>query len=229
MKMHRSVVLSLACLGLGTLSCQFMTDPASRGSDATSVAGASGHQPASGEGEGVAEEGESLANRDVIGAQRSDILAMLRDRHTVLSDRELVALASTIVEESTRHDLDPGLVMAVIKVESGGHHLAVSPVGAMGLMQLLPSTAEEVAGKHEIEWRGAVSLFDPFLNVKLGTAYLRELTDRYGDVTTALAAYNWGPGRIDRRLRRGDAVPSRYVRLVMKAYDAAEGTTARRS
>jgi soluble lytic murein transglycosylase len=89
----------------------------------------------------------------------------------------------------------------------------------MGLMQILPSTGEEFAGKLGIEWMGKDTLFDPTINVKLGTAYLRELANRYGDVSVALAAYNWGPGRIDRRLRRGAKVPSIYIKQVMRVYE----------
>jgi soluble lytic murein transglycosylase-like protein len=64
--------------------------------------------------------------------------------------------------------------------------------------------------------------------VKLGIAYLRQLTDRYASMPTALAAYNWGPGAIDRRIRRGASVPSRYIEQVMKAYDV-KGMPAGRS
>jgi len=152
-------------------------------------------------------------------SSEAGILADLRSRHTALADHELVHLAHTIVTESRRHGFDPALVMAVIQVESGGYHLAVSHVGALGLMQLMPKTGEELARRLDLPWRGPETLFDPVLNVKLGVTYLRELADRYDHVPTALAAYNWGPGRIDRRLRRGAAVPSRYIEQVMKFYD----------
>lgn len=146
------------------------------------------------------------------------ILDRLAVRHTALSARERTRLAHVIVEASAAHRLDPELVMAVIEVESAGYSLAVSRVGALGLMQLLPSTGEEIAGKQGIPWKGPDTLFDPFVNVRLGTAYLRELADRYaGDVDLALAAYNWGPGRIDRRLRRGARVPSLYIEQVRRA------------
>jgi len=219
MKMRRSIVMNLVCLGLGTLSCQFATSPTANRAELAAHPQTPTHHSAP-----RAQYPLPVDPRQIAIANE------LRARHTVLSDAEIVALAHTIVRESVRHNLDPDLVLAVIEVESGGHHLAVSPVGAMGLMQLLPSTAQEVAGKHGVDWRGPASLFDPFLNVKLGTAYLRELTDRFGDVNTALAAYNWGPGHINRRLRKGNGLPSRYVRLVKKAYDARETSTpARRS
>ena len=159
----------------------------------------------------------------------SRIFARLSARHTALPPRERMSLARTIVREARAHDFEPDLVLAVIEVESAGYHLAVSHVGAMGLMQLLPSTAEELAGKLGLDWHGNDTLFDPTVNIKLGTAYLRELADRYGNVTIALAAYNWGPGRIDRRLRRGATVPSRYIEQVMRAYDRRPDTGPRRS
>jgi len=147
------------------------------------------------------------------------ILERLSMRHTALPERERIALVQTILREARAQNLDPSLVIAVIEVESGGYHLAVSHVGAMGLMQILPATGKELAERMDIEWKGPDTLFDPTINVRLGTAYLRQLADRFGSVDTALAAYNWGPGRIDRRLRRGASVPSRYIKQVMRAVD----------
>ena len=70
-----------------------------------------------------------------------------------------------------------------------------------------------------IHWKAYATLFDPIINVRLGTAYLRQLADQFGDVNIALAAYNWGPGRINRRIRRGATVPSLYIEQVMEAID----------
>jgi soluble lytic murein transglycosylase len=114
-------------------------------------------------------------------------------------------------------------------VESRFNNFAVSPVGAMGLMQILPSTGEELAGRYGIPWHGPQTLFDPVVNVRLGSAYLRELSNRYGELSTALAAYNWGPGRIDRRLRRGHRLPTEYPRLVFEAHENHHHRVGRRS
>ena len=100
--------------------------------------------------------------------------------------------------------------------------MAVSSVGARGLMQLMPATAEELAPRIGIEWSGPDLLFDPQVNIRLGTRYLRQLVDKYGSVTVALAAYNWGPGAIDRRIAAGRHVPSRYIEQVMTAYAAKD-------
>jgi len=157
------------------------------------------------------------------------ILSRFAMRHTALSERERVALVQTIVREARAQDLEPSLVVAVIEVESAGYHLAVSHVGAMGLMQLLPSTGKELAAQMNIEWKGPDTLFDPLINVRLGTAYLRQLADQFGSVHTALAAYNWGPGRIHRRLRRGATVPSGYIEQVMRAVDRSAMIAVSRS
>jgi soluble lytic murein transglycosylase-like protein len=149
----------------------------------------------------------------------SAILRRLSNRHTGLPERERIALVRTILAEARLYDLDPGLIVAVIEVESAGYHLAVSHVGALGLMQLLPATGKELAMRLGIEWHGDDTLFDPIINVRLGTAYLSQLHKRYGNVHTALAAYNWGPGRIDRRIRRGANVPTGYPTKVMRAFD----------
>jgi soluble lytic murein transglycosylase-like protein len=149
------------------------------------------------------------------------VLAHLRRRQerTGLTDAEIEQLARTVVMEARRYRFDPALVLAVIHVESRYDTYAVSPKDALGLMQLLPSTGEWLAPIVGVEWRGPQTLFDPIANVRLGVAYLRQLTDRYkGSVRTALVAYNWGPGRIDAFVAAGDPLPSEYSTLVLAAY-----------
>jgi soluble lytic murein transglycosylase len=147
------------------------------------------------------------------------IREILARRRTGLTPVETDQVARSITEEARRNGLDPALLVAVMYVESRFNNFAVSPVGAMGLMQILPSTGEELAGRYGIPWHGPQTLFDPVVNVRLGSAYLRELSKRYGKLSTALAAYNWGPGRIDRRLQRGHRLPTEYPRLVLEAHE----------
>jgi soluble lytic murein transglycosylase-like protein len=155
--------------------------------------------------------------------EASQIRDFLATRRTGLTRFETDALARTIIEEARRQKLDPTLILAVMHVESRFDNFAVSPVGALGLMQILPSTGEELASQGGIAWHGPQTLFDPIVNVRLGAAYLRERSNRYGNLSTALAAYNWGPGRIDRRIRRGWELPSVYPRLVLEAHAATQG------
>jgi soluble lytic murein transglycosylase-like protein len=143
--------------------------------------------------------------------------------HTGLTEAEIQELARTLVAEARSYGLDPRLVLAVMHVESRFYNFAVSPVGAIGLMQVMPATGEELAARLGIRWLGPQTLFEPTTNVRMGVAYLRELSDRYGSLPMALAAYNWGPGRIDRRLRLGAAVPEEYPSLVLEAYAAGRG------
>lgn len=138
-------------------------------------------------------------------------------RHPALTDKERRRVARVILEEATRHQISPHLVLAVIHIESFYQPFAISQAGALGLMQVMPHTGAEVAERIGIAWRGRQTLFDPESNVRIGVAYLRELLDRYGDVRTALAAYNWGPGRVDKRVRRGRKPPAQYADQVMGA------------
>lgn len=161
----------------------------------------------------VLETGKSQTDPNV--AIAIDYLA----RHgTGLTESEIEEVAAAVVRESLRYGFDPKLVLAVIHIESRGDVFALSPAGAMGLMQIMPATGEELAADFEILWTGPRTLFHPVPNVQMGIAYLRQLEDRYGNLHTALAAYNWGPGRIDARIRRGSALPAGYSRLVLSAY-----------
>ena len=144
----------------------------------------------------------------------------LEDRRSGLSETEIAEVATAIVREAEAHGIDPNLVLAVIHIESRGNSFALSPVGAMGIMQIMPSTGEELAAQLDIDWRGAQTLFDPLANIRMGVAYLRQLEERYGNMATALAAYNWGPGRIDSKIRRGVALPVSYSGSVLATYRA---------
>ena len=144
----------------------------------------------------------------------------LKGRRSGLSEAEIVQVAETIVREANIYEIDPNLVLAVIHIESRGNAFALSPVGAMGMMQIMPPTGEELAEQLEILWRGSQTLFDPLLNVRMGIAYLEKLESRYGSMATALAAYNWGPSRIDSRIRHGIALPVVYSGSVLATYRA---------
>jgi soluble lytic murein transglycosylase-like protein len=101
-----------------------------------------------------------------------------------------------IAEHSRAHGVRTDLVRAVMQVESGFNPLARSPKGALGLMQLMPATIRQYNVRNP---------FDPADNVRAGVAYLRELLDRYSNnEELALAAYNAGPGAVD---KHGQTVP----------------------
>ncbi|WP_132998778.1 lytic transglycosylase domain-containing protein [Luteimonas arsenica] len=98
-----------------------------------------------------------------------------------------------IRRESARNNLDPAWVAAEIRAESTFNPRARSPANARGLMQVLPDTGAGVARRLGIPWSGAESLYDPATNVRIGTAYLREMKDKYTLPYVAIAAYNAGP------------------------------------
>lgn len=126
--------------------------------------------------------------------------------------RQLDPLISEVAEA---HGLPPALVKAVIATESNFDPEAVSSKGALGLMQLMPETAE---------WLGVAEPLAVKQNVSGGTRYLRALIDRYGKVAHALAAYNAGPTNVD---RYGGIPPfpetQQYVQRVLAYYRAYHG------
>lgn len=110
----------------------------------------------------------------------------------------------TVTHYAARHNLDPLLVQAIIRVESRYNPSARSSKGALGLMQLMPDTARWISGHTGESLADDRSLFDPDVNVRLGTAYLRELIDEYGGgLVPAMAAYNAGRGNVDKWIGTG--------------------------
>lgn len=104
----------------------------------------------------------------------------------------------TIRAQAQARGLSPALVAGIIRQESAFDPRATSPVGARGLMQLMPATARETAGKLDQSYP-ADGLYDPEFSIQLGTAYFRQLLDGFdGNVELALAGYNGGPNRIRR-------------------------------
>ncbi len=136
-------------------------------------------------------------------------------RYSTLEHDTAFEVANAIIDSCEKYRIDPYLVLAIIKVESDFNPKAVSPRGAIGLMQLMPSTARYVAKKLGINYTGRKSIFDPTLNVELGVAYISLLKQRYGDIEHALGAYNYGPNSYSRiRGEIKDFRPS-YVRRVI--------------
>ena len=129
-------------------------------------------------------------------------------------------ITETIIEESTLHGLDPYFVMAVISGESSFNPLAKGPVGEIGLMQIRFSTGVWIADIMKFKWKGEKTLLDPVSNIKLGTAYLawlRQKFDNHGQLY--LAAYNMGPKSVKKALVK-NVWPKDYPRHVMKRYIA---------
>lgn len=118
--------------------------------------------------------------------------------------------APHVAEASQRFGIPELWIWAVMRAESRGNSRAVSPAGAMGLMQIMPGTWAMLTERHRL---GS----DPFevrANILGGTAYLRAMWDRYGDVSLMLAAYNAGPGRADDYANGRRRLPAETVSYV---------------
>jgi soluble lytic murein transglycosylase-like protein len=122
-------------------------------------------------------------------------------------------LAERIEDIARAEGIDPDLAFGLVRVESEFNRRAVSPVGARGLTQLMPSTARYF----RVNGSSRHDLFDRDTNLRIGFRYLKTLIDKYdGNVRLALLAYNRGPERVDDLLRRGLDPNNGYVEAVMK-------------
>ena len=108
----------------------------------------------------------------------------------------VTSYAAFIDEAAQRFELPASWIRAVLQAESGSDPRAVSPAGAMGLMQIMPVTWDELRVHHSL----GADPFDPRDNILAGAAYLRQLHDRYGSIRAMLAAYNAGPARYEASL-----------------------------
>jgi len=129
----------------------------------------------------------SLTDRPTDTSYRLVVETDLPEEYELPSEEELEEIVSGA---STKFGPPEPLIYAVIQVESTGDSTAVSPRGAKGLMQLMPATAEEL---------GVEDIYDPRENIYGGTQYLQKMISRFnGNLKLALAAYNAGPGRVDK-------------------------------
>ncbi|MEN8107472.1 MAG: transglycosylase SLT domain-containing protein [Pseudomonadota bacterium] len=121
--------------------------------------------------------------------------------------------ADSVHRYARDNDLDPGVVFAVIRQESAFNPEARSPAGARGLMQLMPKTGRQTARRNRIPYSSATSLYDSDRNIRIGSSYLRQVMQRFGDNTVlAAAAYNAGPHRVLRWLpETGGMAASNWV------------------
>lgn len=154
----------------------------------------------------------------------SELILSHRSKSISISTPQAYALSSLIVSESIRAGFDPLLIAAIIKSESTFNPNARSTAGALGLMQMLPSTGTfiaNVAGFHQAERE---SLHDPAYNLKLGIYYLEYLRKNFkGNYEHMLIAYNWGPENVRKTLRDGRRAPSSTIKYAQKVLGHYQG------
>jgi len=148
-----------------------------------------------------------------------DIKNILESFKNKTNSYNTMEFALLIAKESYRNNLDPLLVLAVIKTESSFRKSVVSHKGAIGLMQILPNTGHYVSDMHDhIDLGSSQQLFEPDTNIKIGINYLSYLMNKFENQKYAILAYNMGPTNLIRKLRSGENLPEKYYRSVMKNY-----------
>ena len=144
-----------------------------------------------------------------------------------LYKKEYTEYVSKYAEE---YNVDENLIYALIKAESNFNAKAVSHQNAKGLMQLMQSTAQDLANRSQIELTKD-NILDPDININLGTQYIASLLNKYDSIEVALAAYNAGSGNVDKWIKNGtiksdgsdiENIPYKetntYVRKIMRDY-----------
>lgn len=149
---------------------------------------------------------------------KEKIRKVISDYQRRMDPQHFEKIPGVILAQSKVYGYDPMFVTALIITESSFDNKARSHRGAMGLMQILPRTGVALASEKEMEWEGRSTLYNPEINIALGTYYLNKLQNRFGDLSLALEAYNHGPSRLDKYLKRGYQ-PKGYSKKVFQIYE----------
>lgn len=182
----------------------------------------SGHQARM---EAMRQECQSAEKR-LVEAHR--IQTLLRAVHHLggrrIPETEAAELAAVIDRNARLYGFDPFLILAVVSVESQGQidavgrYMSGAESGATGMMQIMPATARMVAPQLGVKGLTREQLFDPSVNLAVGTAILLKFIHRYGDLRLGIMAYNVGPNALERALHGQGTLPTSYYAKVMAAY-----------
>jgi len=160
------------------------------------------------------------------------LFGVIKVQNIVLKQIYPVEYSEYVYKYAEEYKLDPILVFSIIKAESNFNPNVVSSSKAVGLMQLMDKTAEEIAGKLDEEFTTTASLYNPELNIRYGTKYFSELMKEYNDnYLLALTAYNAGIGNVKKWVEQGiikedgsdiENIPfketNNYVRKILRDY-----------
>jgi soluble lytic murein transglycosylase-like protein len=138
---------------------------------------------------------------------------------SVATSTDANSAATAVSDAALRFGIPEQWIYAVMRAESAGRVNATSPVGAMGLMQIMPATWATLSARYGL----GDNPYDPRANVMAGAAYIREMHDRYG-APGFLAAYNAGPGRYEAYLNSGRPLPAETQNYVAKIAPVLDGS-----
>ena len=139
------------------------------------------------------------------------IVILSRLKTVILKKIYPIKYAEIINKYSLEYEVDPLLVLAIIKAESNFKEESVSTQKAVGLMQLMEETAKELAEKIGMDYEEGKTLYEPEKNIRLGAKYISELLEKYdGNYMLALAAYNAGIGNVNKWIENGIIKEDRF-------------------
>ena len=167
----------------------------------------------------------------IIGLSICDKIDLKNIRNQILMKIYKLEYSEYVKKYAKEYDVDKYLIFAIIKAESNFDQDAVSHREAKGLMQLMYSTAEDIAKKVNVDLNEE-NVLEPDININLGTKYISMLIQKYGNINLALAAYNAGSGNVDGWIEKGtlkedgsdiENVPftetNNYVRKILRDYE----------
>lgn len=150
--------------------------------------------------------------------EKLQIMQVIEDFQIGFSDEQKQRLATVIYDECRKYDYDPLFLLAVIYTESSFKKGQVSSVGAEGLMQIRPFVGKSLAHKMGLDFEEDHTLFNPDVNVQLGSLHLFEMILKFKDVRQAIISYNLGEAALRDKLRKERPVPKAYLNKVMENY-----------
>jgi len=156
--------------------------------------------------------------------EKLQIFKAIEDFQIGFKDNEVGHLTEVIYSESKRYEYDPMFILAIILTESSFKKGQKSPVGARGLMQVVPFVGKDLAERTGVDWQGSQTLFEPATNIKLGTFHFFEQILKFGDIKKALLAYNMGETRLRGLIRQDKPLPKAYLNRVLENYKMLKET-----
>jgi len=162
----------------------------------------------------ISEQGKRIKELE----NKLEILNIIENYQIGFTLDETRQIADVIYEDCGRFGIDPLLVLSMIITESSFKKDQLSPVGAMGLMQIKPSIGLDVSRKWNIEWPSARGLGNPVFNVRIGIAYLFELIYKFGEIKKAVIAYNLGETVTREYFLLRATPPDHYYERVKRTY-----------